>query len=91
MEEHFLRKILPSRSYFLHERFDGSSHESFNEIHPERASRLRMLPSNLPFKLLRLLAEMGPDLISAETSMVAASINASREAVVIVAHPHRHS
>ena len=37
-------------SYF-HERLDGSFHESFHELHAETASRLQMLPSNLPFKL----------------------------------------
>ena len=32
---------------YFHERLDGSFHESFHE---EAASRIRMLPSNLPFK-----------------------------------------
>ena len=75
---------------YFHERLDGSFHESFHELHAETASRLRMLPPNLPFKTSAHLAEMGPDLLFAESSMVAASMDAFVEVVVTVPRPYRH-
>ena len=75
---------------YFHERLDGSFHEDLHELHAETASHLWMLPSNLPFKLPHIWRKMGPYLLFAEASMVAASMDASVEVVGIVPHLHRH-
>ena len=77
-------------SYF-HERMDGSFHESFHKLRscgnsfpaPEASAESAV-------QISAHLAAMGPDFHFAEASMVAASMDASVEVVVIVAHPHRH-
>ena len=74
----------------FHERLGASFHEGFHEIHAKTAFRLRMLPLNLQFKVLPILAETGPDLLFTEASIVAASMDASVAVVVIGPHPHRH-